>query len=186
MQSKNNFVRGFLERKPNFRVIKTVAPFLQTTFDAPGGTDPVALDLGSMGKGQAWINGHHLGRYFLMVAPQSGCETCDYRGAYNTNKCRTNCGEPSQRWQVIHFQMLAKSLLVVSSARFLQLSTSCQHPFTRVRFSSSMYVLASRICMFMPICYQVSLAHANTLFHLVMVNAGIIFLVLGCKLPGTC
>lgn len=70
----------------------------KTTFDAPGGTDPVALDLGSMGKGQAWINGHHLGRYFLMVAPQSGCETCDYRGAYNTNKCRTNCGEPSQRW----------------------------------------------------------------------------------------
>lgn len=70
----------------------------KTTFDAPGGTDPVALDLGSMGKGQAWVNGHHLGRYWLLLAQETGCSACDYRGPYNSAKCLTNCGEPSQRW----------------------------------------------------------------------------------------
>lgn len=70
----------------------------KTTFDSPGGTDPVALDLGSMGKGQAWVNGHHLGRYWLLLAPSSGCSSCDYRGAYYSDKCRTDCGQPSQRW----------------------------------------------------------------------------------------
>ncbi|PHT85307.1 Beta-galactosidase 9 [Capsicum annuum] len=71
----------------------------QTTFDAPGGTDPVALDFSSMGKGQAWVNGHHIGRYWTLVAPNNGCgRTCDYRGTYNSDKCRTNCGEITQAW----------------------------------------------------------------------------------------
>jgi hypothetical protein len=34
---------------------------MQTMFDAPEGTDPVAIGLGSMGKGQAWVNGTSLG-----------------------------------------------------------------------------------------------------------------------------
>ncbi|KAK3038359.1 hypothetical protein RJ639_031455 [Escallonia herrerae] len=38
---------------------------IRTYFDAPGGTDPVVLNLGSMGKGQAWVNGHHIGRYHI-------------------------------------------------------------------------------------------------------------------------
>ncbi|KAK3005555.1 hypothetical protein RJ639_016353, partial [Escallonia herrerae] len=68
-----------------------------THFDAPGGTDPVVLNLGSMGKGQAWVNGHHIGRYWTLVSPKDGCQrTCDYRGAYNSAKCTTNCGEPTQ------------------------------------------------------------------------------------------
>ncbi|PHU21885.1 Beta-galactosidase 9 [Capsicum chinense] len=71
----------------------------QTKFDAPGRTDPVALDFSSMGKGQAWVNGHHIGRYWTLVAPNNGCErTCDYRGAYGSDKCRTNCGEITQAW----------------------------------------------------------------------------------------
>ncbi|XP_020106800.1 beta-galactosidase 15 isoform X2 [Ananas comosus] len=71
----------------------------KTLFDAPEGNDPVALDLGSMGKGQAWVNGHGIGRYWSLIAPQSGCsESCDYRGAYNENKCTTNCGLPTQSW----------------------------------------------------------------------------------------
>lgn len=71
----------------------------QTKFDAPGGTDPVALDFSSMGKGQAWVNGHHVGRYWTLVAPNNGCgRTCDYRGAYHSDKCRTNCGEITQAW----------------------------------------------------------------------------------------
>ncbi|WCJ33169.1 beta galactosidase 9 [Euphorbia peplus] len=68
-------------------------------FDTPSGNDPVALDLGSMGKGQAWVNGHHIGRYWTLVAPKDGCqENCDYRGAYGSEKCRTNCGKPTQTW----------------------------------------------------------------------------------------
>lgn len=86
----------------SFLFLKIAGCLTQTTFDAPKGTDPVALDLGSMGKGQAWVNGHHMGRYWPSVlASQSGCSTCDYRGAYDADKCRTNCGKPSQRWQVI-------------------------------------------------------------------------------------
>ncbi|CAK8578479.1 unnamed protein product [Lathyrus sativus] len=69
----------------------------KTYFDVPGGNDPVALDFESMGKGQAWVNGHHIGRYWTRVSPKSGCErVCDYRGAYDSDKCTTNCGKPTQ------------------------------------------------------------------------------------------
>ncbi|KAG1334098.1 Beta-galactosidase 5 [Cocos nucifera] len=34
-------------------------------FDAPAGDDPLALDMGSMGKGQVWINGQSIGRYHV-------------------------------------------------------------------------------------------------------------------------
>ncbi|KDP31634.1 hypothetical protein JCGZ_14859 [Jatropha curcas] len=33
-------------------------------FDAPAGEVPVALNLGSMGKGEAWVNGESIGRYW--------------------------------------------------------------------------------------------------------------------------
>ena len=72
--------------------------FLQTYFDVPGGVDPIAIDLSSMGKGQVWVNGHQIGRYWTLYAPKDGCQTCDYRGAYDSNKCLTNCGEPTQSW----------------------------------------------------------------------------------------
>ncbi|RDX81515.1 Beta-galactosidase 1 [Mucuna pruriens] len=36
----------------------------KTTFDAPAGSSPLALDMGSMGKGQVWLNGQSLGRYW--------------------------------------------------------------------------------------------------------------------------
>ncbi|XAR62547.1 Beta-galactosidase [Bertholletia excelsa] len=68
-------------------------------FDSPVGTDPVALDLESMGKGQAWVNGHHIGRYWTLAAPKKGCQkTCNYCGAYDSDKCATNCGKPTQIW----------------------------------------------------------------------------------------
>ncbi|XP_024986389.1 beta-galactosidase 9 isoform X2 [Cynara cardunculus var. scolymus] len=71
----------------------------KTYFDSPGGKDPVVLDMSSMGKGQAWVNGHHIGRYWTLVAPKDGCqETCDYRGSYDSEKCNTNCGKPTQIW----------------------------------------------------------------------------------------
>ncbi|XP_060672991.1 beta-galactosidase 16-like [Ziziphus jujuba] len=50
----------------------------KTQFDAPEGSDPVALNLGSMGKGEAWINGESIGRYWVsLLTPQ---------------------GNPSQQW----------------------------------------------------------------------------------------
>lgn len=44
----------------------------KTTFDAPPGTDPVALNLGSMGKGEAWINGESIGRYWVSFKNPKG------------------------------------------------------------------------------------------------------------------
>uniref|UniRef100_A0A803Q723 Beta-galactosidase n=1 Tax=Cannabis sativa TaxID=3483 RepID=A0A803Q723_CANSA len=75
----------------------SIFTWYKSYFDAPAGTNPVALDLASMGKGQAWVNGHHIGRYWTIVAPKGGCQNvCDYRGAYNSDKCTTNCGKPTQ------------------------------------------------------------------------------------------
>ena len=68
-------------------------------FDAPEGNDPVAIGLGSMGKGQAWVNGHLIGRYWSIVAPESGCpSSCNYAGTYGDSKCRSNCGMATQSW----------------------------------------------------------------------------------------
>ncbi|KAI3791098.1 hypothetical protein L2E82_04702 [Cichorium intybus] len=79
--------------------VPSTLTWYKTYFDSPGGKDPVVLDFSSMGKGQAWVNGHHIGRYWTLVAPKDGCqETCDYRGAYDSDKCNTNCGKPTQIW----------------------------------------------------------------------------------------
>jgi hypothetical protein len=69
------------------------------TINAPDGNDPVALDLSSMGKGQAWVNGENIGRYWISFrsVPGSCSRTCDYRGRYNKLKCESNCGQPSQK-----------------------------------------------------------------------------------------
>ncbi|XP_054780480.1 beta-galactosidase 1-like [Prosopis cineraria] len=70
----------------------------KTTFDAPRGVAPLALDMGSMGKGQVWINGQSLGRYWPAYKASGTCGDCDYAGTYDEKKCRSNCGEASQRW----------------------------------------------------------------------------------------
>lgn len=41
-------------------------------FDAPEGDDPLALNLGSMGKGEAWINGQSIGRYWVSFLTADG------------------------------------------------------------------------------------------------------------------
>ncbi|KAE9456995.1 hypothetical protein C3L33_11095, partial [Rhododendron williamsianum] len=51
-------------------------------FDAPEGDEPLALDMLSMGKGQAWINGQSIGRYWPVYA-QGNCSTCSYVGRYH-------------------------------------------------------------------------------------------------------
>ncbi|KAI3714480.1 hypothetical protein L6452_21434 [Arctium lappa] len=74
----------------------------KTTFKAPIGRDPVALDLEGLGKGHAWVNGMSIGRYWPSnIAKDSNCTdnkaACDYRGTYDNYKC-VKCGKPSQRW----------------------------------------------------------------------------------------
>ncbi|XP_072960476.1 beta-galactosidase-like isoform X2 [Typha angustifolia] len=67
-------------------------------FNAPPGNDPLALDMGSMGKGQIWVNGQSIGRYWPGYKASGSCGGCSYGGTYNEKKCQTNCGESSQRW----------------------------------------------------------------------------------------
>uniref|UniRef100_A0A7N2MSK9 beta-galactosidase n=1 Tax=Quercus lobata TaxID=97700 RepID=A0A7N2MSK9_QUELO len=41
-------------------------------FDAPLGNDPVAFNLSSMGKGEAWVNGQSIGRYWISFHDYQG------------------------------------------------------------------------------------------------------------------
>ncbi|KAK6138071.1 hypothetical protein DH2020_028186 [Rehmannia glutinosa] len=70
------------------------------SFDAPTGSSPVALDFKGMGKGQAWINGQSIGRYWpTYTAPNTGCtDSCSYRGSFSPSKCMRNCGKPTQQF----------------------------------------------------------------------------------------
>ncbi|KAG8634453.1 beta-galactosidase 8 [Manihot esculenta] len=67
-------------------------------FVPPEGKGPLALNLSGMGKGQAWVNGQSIGRYWpAYLSPAKGCtEKCDYRGSYNPFKCLKKCGQPAQ------------------------------------------------------------------------------------------
>ncbi|KAK9280236.1 hypothetical protein L1049_013923 [Liquidambar formosana] len=71
----------------------------KTKFDAPAGSNPIALDFTGMGKGEAWVNGQSIGRYWpTFVSSNSGCtDSCNYKGSYNSNKCLKKCGMPSQK-----------------------------------------------------------------------------------------
>ncbi|QCD83343.1 beta-galactosidase [Vigna unguiculata] len=101
---QGEFLKFYSEENENSEWVELTPEGIPSTFtwykayfDVPGGLDPVALDLKSMGKGQAWVNGHHIGRYWTRVSPKSGCkQVCDYRGAYDSDKCTTNCGKPTQ------------------------------------------------------------------------------------------
>ncbi|XWS62745.1 hypothetical protein CRYUN_Cryun06bG0037200 [Craigia yunnanensis] len=66
-------------------------------FDAPQGDDPLALDMGSMGKGQVWINGQSIGRYWTTSA-NGNCSECSYVGSFRQTKCQFGCGNPTQQW----------------------------------------------------------------------------------------
>nr|AEG76892.1 putative beta-galactosidase [Linum usitatissimum]AEG76893.1 putative beta-galactosidase [Linum usitatissimum] len=70
----------------------------KSTFNAPEGNDPVALDMISMGKGQIWINGQGIGRYWPAYTAQGNCGGCSYGGYFTEKKCLTGCGQPTQRW----------------------------------------------------------------------------------------
>ncbi|PIN14033.1 Beta-galactosidase [Handroanthus impetiginosus] len=83
-------------------------------FNAPRGNEPLALDLQSMGKGQVWINGQSIGRYWTTYA-KGQCNTCSYGGTYRQGKCQYGCGKPTQRWYHVPRSWLkpAQNLLIV-------------------------------------------------------------------------
>ncbi|KAK2660605.1 hypothetical protein Ddye_007138 [Dipteronia dyeriana] len=83
-------------------------------FNAPTGNEPLALDMRSMGKGQAWINGQSIGRYWMAYA-KGDCSDCSYSGTYRPTKCQRGCGRPTQRWYHVPRSWLkpTKNLLVV-------------------------------------------------------------------------
>ncbi|OIT26841.1 PREDICTED: beta-galactosidase [Nicotiana attenuata] len=70
----------------------------KTTFNAPAGNEPLALDMNTMGKGQVWINGQSLGRHWPGYKSSGNCSACNYTGWFDEKKCLSNCGEGSQRW----------------------------------------------------------------------------------------
>ncbi|KAG6509666.1 hypothetical protein ZIOFF_027666 [Zingiber officinale] len=84
-------------------------------FDAPDWDEPLALDMGSMGKGEAWINGQSIGRYWTASAPNEHCSSCSYTGTYRSPKCQSNCGQPTQRWYHVPRSWLqpSRNLLVL-------------------------------------------------------------------------
>ncbi|EHA8591597.1 putative Beta-galactosidase 6 [Cocos nucifera] len=51
-----------------------------------------------MGKGEAWVNGQSVGRYWpTYISSPNGCTaSCNYKGSYSSDKCLKNCGKPSQ------------------------------------------------------------------------------------------
>ncbi|KAI3979478.1 hypothetical protein MKX01_001670 [Papaver californicum] len=83
-------------------------------FNAPQGNDPLALDMWSMGKGQIWINGQSIGRYWTTLA-SGDCRRCSYSGPYRVPKCQVGCGKPTQRWYHVPRSWLrpTQNLLVV-------------------------------------------------------------------------
>nr|XP_010910537.1 LOW QUALITY PROTEIN: beta-galactosidase 6-like [Elaeis guineensis] len=70
----------------------------KTNFDAPEGNDAIGIDFTGMGKGEAWVNGQSIGRYWpTYISSPNGCTTsCNYKGSYSSDKCLKNCGKPSQ------------------------------------------------------------------------------------------
>ncbi|KAJ4846033.1 Beta-galactosidase 9 [Turnera subulata] len=124
--------------------IPSTFTWYKTYFDVPAGDDPVALDLGSMGKGQAWVNGHHIGRYWTIAAAEEGCKSCDYRGAYHSDKCTTNCGNPTQIWYHV-----PRSWLQVSNNLLVVFEETGGNPF-----EISVKLRSTRV-----ICAQVSESH---------------------------
>ncbi|GLT57976.1 hypothetical protein SLA2020_309060 [Shorea laevis] len=86
----------------------------KANFNAPDADEPLALDMRSMGKGQAWVNGQSIGRYWMAYA-KGDCNTCSYSGTYRATKCQSGCNQPTQQWYHVPRSWLKpkQNLLVV-------------------------------------------------------------------------
>lgn len=84
----------------------------KNSFKTPLGTDSITLDMQWIGKGQAWVNGVSIDRFWpSFIANNDNCSAnCDCRGAYNPNKCVGNCGNPSQKWYYVPRSFLSKDM----------------------------------------------------------------------------
>ncbi|GAU34773.1 hypothetical protein TSUD_205770, partial [Trifolium subterraneum] len=89
--------------------IRKPLTWYKTSFRTPAGNDPLALDMSSMVKGQVWINGRNIGRHWPGYKARGKCEECYYAGTYTETKCRTNCGQPSQKWYHVPRSWLSPS-----------------------------------------------------------------------------
>ncbi|KAF6176086.1 hypothetical protein GIB67_000180, partial [Kingdonia uniflora] len=52
--------------------------WFKTSFASPQGNYPVVLNLGSMGKGEAWVNGQSIGRYWSSFSSPNGYSQTQY------------------------------------------------------------------------------------------------------------
>ncbi|XP_062021758.1 beta-galactosidase 3-like isoform X3 [Rosa rugosa] len=119
----------------------------KANFDTPEGDEPLALDMGSMGKGQVWINGESIGRYWTIHA-NGNCSACSYFGTFRINKCQFGCLQPTQQWYhvprswlkpsqnlLVVFEELAGDVskidLVKTSVRTICAEISESHPLVR-------------------------------------------------------
>ncbi|GMQ08367.1 hypothetical protein CsSME_00052118 [Camellia sinensis var. sinensis] len=82
----------------SFVAQKQPLTWYKTAFNAPVGNEPLALDMNTMGKGNVWINGKSIGRYWPGYKATGSCSACNYAGWFYEKKCLSNCGEASQRW----------------------------------------------------------------------------------------
>ncbi|KAI4386958.1 hypothetical protein MLD38_004831 [Melastoma candidum] len=82
----------------SFTAQKQPLTWYKTTFNAPPGDAPLALDMGTMSKGQIWINGRSVGRYYPAYKASGSCSGCNYTGTFDEKKCLRGCGDASQRW----------------------------------------------------------------------------------------
>ncbi|KAF3324538.1 Beta-galactosidase 2 [Carex littledalei] len=78
--------------------LKQPLTWYKALFNAPGGNEPLALDMSSMGKGQVWINGQSIGRYWPAYKAVGDCPACNYKGNYSEKVCQSQCGDSSQKW----------------------------------------------------------------------------------------
>ncbi|CAH8320509.1 unnamed protein product [Eruca vesicaria subsp. sativa] len=78
--------------------VKQPLTWYKSSFNAPVGNEPLALDMNTMGKGQVWVNGRNIGRHWPAYTARGNCGHCNYAGIYNEKKCLSNCGQSSQRW----------------------------------------------------------------------------------------
>ncbi|PRQ37346.1 putative beta-galactosidase [Rosa chinensis] len=87
----------------------------KANFNAPEGDEPLALDMGSMGKGEVRINGGNIGRYWTVHA-NGNCSACSYFSTFRINKCQFGCLQPTQQWYHVPRSWLkpSQNLLVVS------------------------------------------------------------------------
>ena len=83
--------RGALEATGSWVRLRLPLPALACSDKTSG----IALNLTGMGAGEAWVNGHSIGRYSLAkLGPEKDCTVCNRTGPYDPNgECHTRCGD---------------------------------------------------------------------------------------------